>query len=100
MKIAHLSAEVTPFAKSGGLGDVVGALPAYQSVLGHDVSIWMPLYRSVWQSFGRLQASPGWVCEPFRVELGYRSYEVGIVRAELPGSDVPVYFVGHDPFFD
>lgn len=100
MKIAHLSAEVAPFAKSGGLGDVVGALPLAQAALGHETTVWMPLYREVWRALDRLRISPGMACEPFNVELGYRSYQVGILRAEIPGSSVPVFFVGHDPLFD
>src|SRR5687768_8710748 len=47
MRIAHVAAEVAPFAKTGGLGDVVGALPVAQAALGHDVTVWMPYYRQV-----------------------------------------------------
>ena len=50
MRIAHLSSEVTPFAKSGGLGDVVGSLPKAQAELGHEVTVWLPLYREVWEA--------------------------------------------------
>jgi starch synthase len=100
MRIAHISAEVTPFAKTGGLGDVVGALPAYQAALGHEVSIWMPYYRQVRQWLAKKGLAPEWVCDPIRIELGYQAYEVGIGRTKLPGSEVPVYLVAHEPFFD
>ena len=83
MRIAHLSAEVSPFAKSGGLGDVAGALPKAQAALGHDVSVWMPFYRQMRES----------VRDPEVVSDG-------VLRSTLPGSDVPVYFIEHDEFFD
>src|SRR5690606_36364949 len=44
MKIYHISAECYPIAKTGGLGDVVGALPKYQNMLGINTSVIMPWY--------------------------------------------------------
>ena len=44
MKIIHVSAECYPIAKVGGLADVVGALPKYQNVEGHETSVIMPYY--------------------------------------------------------
>ena len=44
MKIIHLSAECYPVAKTGGLGDVVGALPKYQNQSGVNASVVMPYY--------------------------------------------------------
>ncbi|MDP2338315.1 MAG: glycogen synthase [Bacteroidota bacterium] len=44
MKIIHISAECYPAAKAGGLGDVVGALPKYQVLLGHSAAAIMPFY--------------------------------------------------------
>ncbi len=47
MEIIHVSAECHPMAKAGGLGDVVGALPKYQSSsLGHIAKVVMPMYRT------------------------------------------------------
>lgn len=46
MEIIHVSAECYPVAKTGGLGDVVGALPKYQNQLGHVVKVVMPMYRT------------------------------------------------------
>ncbi len=47
MKILFVSSEVSPFAKTGGLADVAGALPRALKKKGHDVRIFMPLYRCV-----------------------------------------------------
>ena len=46
MEIIHLSAECYPVAKAGGLGDVVGALPKYQTKMGHYAKVVMPMYRT------------------------------------------------------
>ncbi|HUK81127.1 MAG TPA: glycogen synthase [Verrucomicrobiae bacterium] len=47
MKILFAASEMTPFAKTGGLGDVVGALPIELAELGHEVICCVPYYRSV-----------------------------------------------------
>jgi len=47
MKIVILSSEATPFAKTGGLADVAGALPKFLAKLGLEVRLVMPLYREV-----------------------------------------------------
>jgi starch synthase len=46
MEILHVSAECYPVAKAGGLGDVVGALPKYQTEAGHIAKVVMPMYRT------------------------------------------------------
>ncbi|AGC42654.1 glycogen synthase [Myxococcus stipitatus DSM 14675] len=53
MKILFISSEVAPFSKSGGLGDVAGALPAALAALGHDVKVVTPRYREL-RDAGRL----------------------------------------------
>lgn len=62
MKIAFFSSEVFPFAKTGGLADVAGALPKALSELGAEVKVFMPLYKnirpeSLSESFGRTKVS-------------------------------------------
>mgnify|MGYP000944411550 CR=1 FL=1 len=47
LKILFVSAEVTPFAKTGGLGDVAGSLPKALAQMGNDVRIVMPRYKSI-----------------------------------------------------
>ena len=47
MKILYLASEVSPFSKTGGLGDVAAALPAALAARGHDVEIVTPRYGSV-----------------------------------------------------
>jgi len=47
MKIAMVAAECVPFVKTGGLADVVGALPAALQKLGHEVIVILPLYSAI-----------------------------------------------------
>jgi len=49
MKIAFFASEVAPYAKTGGLADVAGALPRFLAKLGLEVKVFMPLYREVRQ---------------------------------------------------
>ncbi len=46
MEILHVTAECYPVAKAGGLGDVAGALPKYQTELGHTAKLVMPMYHT------------------------------------------------------
>ena len=47
MKILFVTAEMSPFAKTGGLADVAGSLPKALVGMGHDVRVVMPKYRMV-----------------------------------------------------
>src|ERR1051325_4547972 len=96
MRIAHLSAEVAPFAKRGGLGDVAGALPKAQAELGHDVAVWMPLYREARALLQKETTKVEPACEPFLVG----GQQVGVLRTQLPDSAVPLFLVGADELFD
>lgn len=100
MRIAHLSSEVAPFAKTGGLGDVVGALPKYQAALGHDVQVYMPLHRDVWKTLSKLGSQPELATEPFRVQAGSTVYDVGVLRTTIPDSNVPLFLIGQNELFD
>ncbi len=54
MRILHVAAEVVPLIKTGGLADVVGALPAAQRALGHEVAVLVPGYPAVLDGAGKL----------------------------------------------
>ena len=55
MRIVFAASECVPYAKTGGLADIMGALPAAVAKLGHDVTMYLPLYR---QTQKRLQGGP------------------------------------------
>ncbi len=47
MKILFVASECVPFAKTGGLADVIGALPKFIAELGHEVDVFLPRYRKI-----------------------------------------------------
>ncbi len=96
MKILLASSEVVPFAKTGGLADVCGALPVELAKLGHEVSVIMPAYRRV-RHCGQEIADTGIRVE---VPIGSHVVEGRYLRSHLPGSDVPVYLVEQARYFD
>jgi starch synthase len=89
-KILYLSAEVAPFAKTGGLGDVGGSLPKALKALGHDVRVVMPAYKSIEDGrFPNITALP----MQLNVPTGSGVIPCGVFKGSLPGSDVPIYFI-------
>jgi starch synthase len=90
------ASEVVGFAKTGGLADVAGALPAALARRGHDCAVVMPLYHCARTSASPVEATPF----RFRVPVGDRGYEGRIWRSHLPGSEVPVYLIEQADFFD
>ncbi|MFY1824806.1 glycogen synthase GlgA [Myxococcus fulvus] len=93
MKILFISSEVAPFSKTGGLGDVAGALPAALASLGHDVKVVTPRYRDV-RDAGRL--SPTGQSLQLRFPFG----EVGgpILSARV-AQGLEVLFLENEHFF-
>ncbi len=96
MNIVFATSEVAPFAKTGGLADVCGALPIELARAGHQVAIIAPAYRQV--------KSSGQPLEPlgvkFDIPIGNKIVRGRLLRATLPGSEVPVFFVEQDDYFD
>lgn len=94
VKILFVSSECVPFAKAGGLGDVVGALPKALKALGHDVRVLLPRY-------GILKATkPQRIPGPLGVRFGWGTAWCGVLEDRLPDSDVPIYFLEHNELFD
>ncbi|TVQ99547.1 MAG: glycogen synthase [Deltaproteobacteria bacterium] len=76
MRILSISAEMVPWAKTGGLADVAGALPGALEALGHEVRAFVPLYERHVPAGLRLHAEG----EPLDVPVGAHRVRVRIVR--------------------
>jgi len=96
MNVLFVSAEVAPFAKVGGLGDVSGSLPRHLRALGHDVRVFLPMYARVFGA-GRTFTE---VIGDLSFRLGPHEVRVSIFSSPLPGSDLPVYFVRCPSLYD
>jgi starch synthase len=92
LKILMVASEATPFAKTGGLADVVGALSPALRARGEEVAILMPRYRHI-----SVQGLP-LVYQDLRVWLGLASYTANVYRATE--RDVPYYLVDCPPLYD
>jgi starch synthase len=100
MRIVFASAEVSPIAKTGGLGDVCGSLPKALAAHGHEVTVFMPFYRQAKEWFDRNDVRPEQVAPPVNIDWANWSADATFFRTVLPGSDVPVVLVANDYFFD
>ncbi|MDN5365114.1 MAG: starch synthase [Thermacetogenium sp.] len=90
LRILFVSAEVAPFAKTGGLADVAGSLPKALKRAGHDVRIAMPRYK---------QITEGEYLLDYPVEMDHH-LETGIIRKTMiRGNDVPVYLIDNYKYF-
>jgi starch synthase len=94
MHTVLVSAEVSPFAKAGGLADVASALPRALNALGVDMRVIMPKYRGVEGKTTLEEVAR------FPVAVGKNYMECIAYRRLLPGSGVPVFFLGNDHYFD
>ncbi len=95
LRILFMASEVEPFAKTGGLADVAGALPRALHNLGHDVRILMPKYRGVEALAGDLAP----VVPSVRMSLGDRETE-GALWEGRTYAGVPAYFLAQDHYYD
>ena len=92
MKILMAASEVEPYSKTGGLADVLGALPAELARSGHQVGVVTPLYRSVRLSDATV------LLDGLGLALGADTHIVRVLTATARG--VKHYFVDYPPFFD
>jgi starch synthase len=95
LKVLILAAEIVPFAKVGGLADVVGALPKALQALGHDVRLVMPRYRQVDPGRFHLQS----ILEAIPVSMGNYQVQVSVRQGEI-GDHIPVYMIDAPRYFD
>ena len=93
MHIAFVASECVPFSKTGGLADVVGALPRALAASGHQVSVYLPRYRQT------KLTNPQTVVSSITVPFDDR-YRFCSVVTEGNHSGIDFYFVDYPPYFD
>ncbi len=91
MRILYVASEAVPFAKSGGLADVIGGLPKYVRELGHEVAVVLPKYRDV--------KSRRMLLPSLTISLGSELIFCAIHESE-PIGDVRFFLVDYPAYFD
>ncbi len=93
MKLVFVTAEADPFAKTGGLGEVAGSLPAFLHKQGIDVRIIMPKYSSIPKEFQREFKH----LSHFDVPVAWRKQYCGLEETVYQG--IPYYFIDNEYYF-
>lgn len=99
MKIVMASAEVAPFARVGGLSDVVGALSTAMAQGGHDVCVFLPKYSVI--DADAYEITPVEGLGPVGVPMGDGREEAFVHVGRMPGDGgVRVFFLANSRYFD
>jgi starch synthase len=96
MKIVHVASELFPYVKTGGLADAVGSLTTTLADAGHEVSVFLPGYRAVYEHRDAAGATRKL---RLKIEMGDVFY-TGDVRVFSPRKNLSVYLIGREEFFD
>jgi starch synthase len=97
MNAAYITSEVFPFAKTGGLGDVSGALPIALSDLGVDIKIFLPRYTTITKKEFNLKLVPD--IGEIIIPVAGKEHLIKVYSSFLPKSKVMVYFIDCPHYF-
>ena len=93
LKVLMVASEMAPFAKSGGLGDVIGSLPKALAEMGVDVRVVLPKYKTIkTEHFADIR-----YLGDFPVSLSWRNQKAGVLEKKM--GNVTVYFLENDYYF-
>ena len=95
LKILMVATEAVPFAKEGGVADVIGSLPKEVAALGHDVRVCIPRYGTIDPGNWGLESTNVWR----GVDLAGDRQPVHIWQTSLPESNVTVYLLDNEWYF-
>lgn len=94
IKVLFVASEANPFIKTGGLGDVMGALPKELRSLDIDARVIMPKYNAIKEEFLEKLTFNKW----FMVSVGWRKQYCGVYQCELNG--VFYYLLDNEFYFN
>jgi len=97
LRIAFLTAELAPYAKTGGLADVSAALPRELHAKGHDVRVFLPFYARVRDT--AKDVTPVDYLQDIPLSLGNASYRFSVSTVPLPDSDLRIYLIDCAPLY-
>lgn len=97
LRICFIASEIAPLAKTGGLADVAGALAKFLHAEGHDIRVFVPLYRQIDRR--ALDMWPVQFLQGISLTLGTRHITFDVHTARLPGSGAMIYLVDAPAFF-
>lgn len=93
-KVALVVSEAVPFAKTGGLADVAGALPKALAKVGAEPTLIMPYYKEVARGgFGEKRVGR------IKVPVGANKIATNVYATNIPHTDIRAYFLSYDPYF-
>ena len=96
LRILHVASEMVPFVKTGGLADVIGALPLALKAHKHDARVVIPGYRAALQVAKHHGLT--WGGHTMTIEAGGVDHTVGVCMVDLHG--VKVYFIACNELFE
>ena len=96
MRVLEVASEAVPFAKTGGLADVVGSLPGALADWGCDVTLVIPAHREALAAGRGIESTE----ISFEVPIGTRRPTARILRCRRPNDRFDVYLVANDELFD
>ena len=99
MRVAMISYEVFPFAKVGGLADVIGSLPKYLERNQVDVDIFMPYHKIVDKNSLKYDYIIEKVLDAFEIPFIQTNETASLYKTHLPGSTCDVYLVANEHIF-
>ena len=97
MKVAFVSSEAVPYAKTGGLADVAGALPKALEKLGSEVKLFIPKYYSIDES--KFGLNYDWSLGEIPIKISNRIRSVHVYKSLLPESSIEVNFIDCPHYF-
>lgn len=100
MNIVMVSSEAAPFARTGGLGDMVTQLAEELAATGESVSLILPYYPQMMAKSEVPLAAPELVPVDLRIKIGSRQISGRVLRTQLPGTSIPVYLIDQAGYFD